>query len=501
MLVRRALRPILAIVVGLTLTTRGAQPQHPGRPLADDVAKAMGGGDKILAVKTLTLDGAGENFNLGQNASPYAPLRVYGITEYHRAFDFSGKRWRQEQTRTPRFITPNTAPQRQRIGFDGVAYDIAPDDKAARVAGRADIERADELIYHPVGFLQAALAQGTELTEEPPMNGLRSLRMSVGGEKYGMMVDPYSKLPVTIQRIVHHPMMGDALLETRLTDWREAGGIKLPMQITQRLDGRWMLSSIRLGAAHVNRDAGDLAAPADVRSAPPVVPAIIVNTQEIAPGVWYLTGQTHHSVVIEMRDHLLLVEAPQGDARTLAVIRKARELRPGKPLRAVINTHHHFDHAGGIRTAISEGLTIITQSKNFGFYRELAGKHFFIVPDALAESGKRPRFEMVNSKRVLTDGSRNVEIHQVRGSPEAATQLVVYLPAEKLLIEADSYNPPAATVAVPPRAVFAPALVANIDRLKLSVDRIVPLHGQIVPISELRAAAEASRAPVAATKP
>ncbi len=486
-------RLLLPTIAALSITASTAQPQHPGRPLADDVAKAMGGRDKILAVRTLTLEGTGENFNLGQNAEPYAPLRVFAITDYHRAIDFAGKRWRQEQTRTAHFITPNTAPQRQRTGFDGVAYDIAPDNKASRVAGRADLDRADELIYHPIGFLQAALASGSELSEEPPMNGLRSLRMSVGGEKYAMMVDPYTKLPATIQRIVHHTMLGDALLETRFTDWRDADGVKLPMQTTQRLDGRWMLSVIHLSAAHVNGDAGDLAAPADIRSAPPVVPAITVNTQEIAPGVWHLTGQTHHSVVIEMRDHLLLVEAPQGDARTLAVIRKARELRPGKPLRAVINTHHHFDHAGGIRTAISEGLTIITQSKNLGFYREVAKKRFFIAPDALAETGKTPRFEMVSSKRVLSDGARTVEIHLVRGSPEAETQLVVYLPAEKLLIEADSYNPPAATVSPTPRAVFAPALVATIDRLKLSVERVVPLHGQIVPIGELRSAAAAAK--------
>ena len=33
--------------------------------------------------------------------------------------------------------------------------------------------------------------------------------------------------------------------------------------------------------------------------------------------------------------------------------------RAGKPLTELVVSHHHFDHTGGIRQAIAEGLTII----------------------------------------------------------------------------------------------------------------------------------------------
>ena len=114
----------------------------------------------------------------------------------------------------------------------------------------------------------------------------------------------------------------------------------------------------------------DLAAPATVasRRAPSPQP-VNVTVEEASPGVWLLAGGSHHSALVEFSDHLLLVDAPQNDARTLAVIAKARELRPGKPLTHVVNSHHHFDHSGGIRAAVAEGLTVITHEGNARVHR------------------------------------------------------------------------------------------------------------------------------------
>jgi glyoxylase-like metal-dependent hydrolase (beta-lactamase superfamily II) len=159
-------------------------------------------------------------------------------------------------------------------------------------------------------------------------------------------------------------------------------------------------------------------------------------------------------------------------------------------VRAVINTHHHFDHAGGLRAAMSEGLTVITHAGNVAFFRDLARRRYQIVEDALSRTPRTPRVEGVATRRVLADSTRRVEVHHIRGSQHAATLLMVYLPAERLLIEADVYSPPAPNVTSPPPAIFAPNLVANIDRLGLQVDRIVPIHGRVVPVSDLRAAAQ-----------
>lgn len=470
--------------------TRAPVRQPPQRVISlDDVVRAMGGRDQLLGIRTLVLEGKGDNYNLGQNLTPDAPLPRFEVTEFRRTYDFPQRRWRQEQVRVARFTTPNTSPQRAQIALDGdVAFNVLPDGRAQRVSRALTVDRINELLYHPVGLIQRALERGSSIVPITTNEG-RLFRINVGYNEVDLFVDRATLLPTMTLKYVSHPMLGDVLIETEFDDWREVDGVKLPMHIVQRLDGRWTLSDIRLTSARINTDVGNLAAPIDVRAAPIPELNVTVTVDTIGPGLWYLAGQSHHSVAIEMSDHLLLVEAPQNDARTLAVIARARQLRPDKPLRAVINTHHHFDHAGGIRAAMSEGLTIITHAGNVAFYRDLGRRRFGITDDALSRTSRTPTIEGVATKRVLSDGTRSVELHHIRGNPHASTLLMVYLPAERLLIQADTYNPPAPNLPTPPTPVFAPNLVANVDRLGLQVDRVIGIHGPIIPMSEVRLAA------------
>jgi glyoxylase-like metal-dependent hydrolase (beta-lactamase superfamily II) len=71
----------------------------------------------------------------------------------------------------------------------------------------------------------------------------------------------------------------------------------------------------------------------------------------------------------------------------------------------VINTHAHFDHAGGIRAAIAEGLTVITHEANRSFYEVVAARPATVAPDALAKQPKPLAIETVSDKKVVTDGT------------------------------------------------------------------------------------------------
>jgi glyoxylase-like metal-dependent hydrolase (beta-lactamase superfamily II) len=194
-------------------------------------------------------------------------------------------------------------------------------------------------------------------------------------------------------------------------------------------------------------------------------------------------------VAIEMKGHLVLVEAPLNDARTLAVLEEVKKLAPGKPTRTVINSHHHFDHSGGLRAAASQGATIVAHSAAKGLFDKALAAKGTINPDALDKSGRKAAsVKGVGVKQVLTDGARRLEIHKINDSVHNDPFLMVYLPKEKLLIEVDAYTPgPAGTN--PPDVPNANNfnLIKNIERLKLGVDKILPLHGRVVPLGDLYA--------------
>jgi glyoxylase-like metal-dependent hydrolase (beta-lactamase superfamily II) len=211
-----------------------------------------------------------------------------------------------------------------------------------------------------------------------------------------------------------------------------------------------------------------------------------VTTEKVADGVWFVAGASHNSVAIEMKDHVVMVEAPLFDGRTVPVIEQIKQLAPGKPIRYAINSHSHFDHSGGLRAAVAEGATVVTHAANKPYFEGAFAAPNKINPDRLTKSGKKAEIVGVADKLVMNDGTRVLEIYPIRDSVHSDTFLMVYLPKEKLLIEADAFTPSPPNVPPPeqpdPNHVN---LIENVERLKLSVDRILPLHGRVVPLAEL----------------
>ncbi len=178
-------------------------------------------------------------------------------------------------------------------------------------------------------------------------------------------------------------------------------------------------------------------------------------------------------MVVAFADRLVLIEAPQSEARSAAVIARARELRPGTPLTHLVMSHHHFDHSTGLRAAIAGGLTVVTQAGNEAFVKEMAARPFTRTPDALAKSPMPVTVEPVGDTKTITDGTRSLVLYHVAGNPHSDTMLMAYLPKERLLIEVDAFSPGGTY------HPYAANLLGHVERLKLNVDRIVPLHGAV----------------------
>jgi glyoxylase-like metal-dependent hydrolase (beta-lactamase superfamily II) len=71
-----------------------------------------------------------------------------------------------------------------------------------------------------------------------------------------------------------------------------------------------------------------------------------------------------------MKDHLVVIEGPQNDARATAVIAEVKKAMLNKSIKYVVNSHHHFDHAGGLGPFVAEGAIVITHEVNKAFFEQ-----------------------------------------------------------------------------------------------------------------------------------
>ena len=163
------------------------------------------------------------------------------------------------------------------------------------------------------------------------------------------------------------------------------------------------------------------------------------------------------------------------------------KLIPNKPIRYVVNTHHHFDHSGGLRTYLAQGATIVTHQGNREFLEQVLFNPAprTLQPDRFSTfypyftGGRRPLpFETVNQKFVLSDGVRTIDLYPVQGLNHNPNMLIAYFPKEKILVNADLYSLPAQGAPAPAVNANMRSLQQNIQRLKLDVAQHVPIHGQ-----------------------
>jgi glyoxylase-like metal-dependent hydrolase (beta-lactamase superfamily II) len=221
--------------------------------------------------------------------------------------------------------------------------------------------------------------------------------------------------------------------------------------------------------------------PDAVRKAPAPVPAApVIEATELAKGIWYLRGQGN-STLFEFSDHLTLYEAYGSEANALAVFAKARSLVPGKPLTQVIVSHHHFDHTGGLRAAIAEGLTIVTQAGNEALFRELAARPARLFPDALGRSPKPIQILAVDDQLKMRDAAMEIDVYRVVANSHMADGLLVHVPRERLLVQGDLFDVSWEIY------WWGSTYDDNIRYRKLQVERDVPVHGRVAPLAEVQA--------------
>ncbi|HWY48352.1 MAG TPA: MBL fold metallo-hydrolase, partial [Bryobacteraceae bacterium] len=366
----------------------------------------------------------------------------------------------------------------------------------------------------PLGFLKMATEKNATVSKEKKLTVL-SFPME-NGTAYKTTVKGYidDKGMVTkVETMIDQGMLGDIEWEATFSDYKDFGGVKFPTSIVQRQGGP-KIWEMAVADVKVNQPV-DMTPPAGRggrggpggakggdgkgKGAPPEfaggdgkgkggpggpggggrgAPAAI-ESEDLGGGFWLVTGG-YGAVVANFKDYIVVIEGPSGDMRADQIIGEAKRLVPGKPIKYVINTHAHFDHSQGLRDFVAQGATIITNQGNKGYFEKALATPHTLVPDNLQKMNPKPKIkvEYVGDMKKITDGEHEIDLYKVMNSTHNSAMMMAYLPKQKVLIEADEFNVlnPIPTAPVPMPNQYQINLLANIERLKLDVDRIIPIH-------------------------
>jgi len=452
----RNLLIVLATAAALTWT---ASAQDAGSVIAG-ASKAIG----VDTLKSVQYSATGFDFALGQAPNPSSPWPKFANKSYTRSINFETPASKVDRVRVQGENPPRGGGQQPIVGEQTQSQTIV-------MGPSTPWPQQLEILMLPHAFLKAAASRNPTLETKTVAGKRYSVVSFVGDNK--AKVSGYVNAQNQVERVetlIDNPFLGDMPFEATYTDYKDVGGAQFPMHIVQK-QGGYPVFDLTVTDVKANVPVTIQAAAA---AAPPPAPA--AESEKLGDGVYLITGG-YAVIAIDFKDHIAIVESGQTEARALAVIAEAKRLIPNKPIKYLINTHSHIDHSSGLRGFVAEGSTILTHQVNKAYLEKTLSVPHTLNPDKAQAAGKKPIVEGMGDKRVLTDGTHVVELYHLQNFGHHDGMIVAYFPKEKVLLEADAYNPQAANATPPsPASPYTLSLIDNIARLKLDVQRIVPVH-------------------------
>ena len=468
----------LAVALALLPWVAMAAPEPQAVELLGKVSRTLGAD----TLKSVEFSGAGHSYTLGQGGSVTAPWPKFNDVSYQRTVSFEPWASKLERVRTQGEHPPRGGGGQPLVGEQRQTQVVAAGSPAAT-------SLPDDLaVTLPQAFLKAALAATDTSLKSGSRNGKKYqvIEFTAANKATTRGWIDSDNLVERVETTIDHNVIGDTPVEATFSAYRDFGGLKFPTHIVQAQGGHPVLD---LNVANVRANVTAEFSPAPAAPAPAAV-----TTEKLGEGVYLITGG-YAAVAVEFKDHVTVIEGGQNDQRSSAVIAEITRLIPGKPITELVNTHAHFDHLGGVRAYVAEGATIVTHKSNTAYYKKLWANPHSLVPDRLAQHPQPAKFKEVDAKLVLKEGDQVVELYHLEEFGHHDGMLVAWLPRQKILVEADAFNPPAAPLTQTPAVVstFNASLLANIERLGLDVQRIVPVHlpadNRKVTLAELQVAA------------
>lgn len=452
---------------------------------------AMGGTAALRGVRTVSADYYAMTWALGQSETAESPPRGSAATG-RVTTDYAGnRRVRTQDTRAGMALN-----RLRRVTAGGIGYAEAGIDRPVQTVDNpavvANVERL--MRREPDRLLLAALDNPGALTalRPRPWRGqtMDGVRLTMPLDTADLWFERRSGLLTAVEITSDDPVLGDRVTTSYLTRWHRAGDVRWFRQWDVMVNGQQIEHGVNV-AVTVNGqvDEAAFAIPDSLASraqrGPAPAPVITVTMAELAPGVWRAEGGTHHTLVVEQGNQLVLVEAPQSAARTTAVLDTLRSRFPGRRVTTVVNTHHHWDHAGGVRAALAAGLPVVSHHLNDAFIRRVAAAPKTLVPDELSRRRRDPSMRLVTDSLVIGLGDSRIVVYPL-ATAHADDVLGIWVPSAGVVFTSDVLNPAPNT---PLNPMGSSELVAFARSRGLSPQRYAGGHGPVQQWSEVERAA------------
>jgi glyoxylase-like metal-dependent hydrolase (beta-lactamase superfamily II) len=483
---RAAMALAVSLVIG-TIVGACASMQPGGQYLVARAVQAQGGADALVAVKTISLKATARFWEPEQSAVAGGEMRFANESKLEMVTDVAGRATRADWVRNFQYPAPRSFTFSEIVTAE--AGYVAGIDSNARTKQSQEANPP----AHSMSGLRLAASQ-RELLRNSPLLTLEMWKtpdrvssapsVTVGGVTYPavsyqagaqpltVMFDPATGLPARIRTLDYDNIWGDVTYDLVLADWQVVSGVRVAMSRKYELNGRPVVEA-KITEAAVNAPiaADRLAIPAPFLAAarPPATGHVpyqwVIRRQfigiyldsdvpsydargggglrlvELAPGVQHVVGGSHNSLIVEMKDHLIVFDAPISDWQSNWTISAARAKYLKKPVKYLVLTHHHMDHAGGVRAYADAGATIVVGKGAVEHFRRVLAAPYTRNPDLSPQDLSRTPIVEVKDKYVLTDGTREVHAYLIEPNPHAEGLLIGYVPDAKLGFVTDIWSP------------------------------------------------------------
>ena len=498
--------------------------------LVSRAVEAMGGAQALQSIKTVNTTGTMRWWDPEQSDVPGGEPRFGAEGKVDMAADVTARASRVDYQKNFQYPAPRSftyseivTPQAGYvIGVDSNgrnAESMKANPPAHSMSGYRLATTQRELLRASVGGLLSAMQANPKAVQPAPDMVIAGRTLpAVSYQGFIVGFDPQSGLPERVRTLDYDNIWGDVTYDYVYSRWRDVGALKVPMSGRYELNGR-TVQEVQLSEVQFNRpiERSRLEIPAAVlaNAAKPAsgnVPYQWVlrrqfigvymdsdnvsydtksspglRLQELGPGVFHVTGGTHNSLLVEMSDHLIVVDTPVTDAQSMWVVNETRSRFPGKPIRWVVLTHHHMDHAGGVRGFLGEGAVLVVGQGAGAHFRRVLSAPMTRNPDMKPrEFYNNPILEVPESHVMSDSRGRQVIVYVVE-NPHVKGMLMASVPDAKLGFVTDIWTPGPPLPAKP-----NPGLLSVVNAVKkhgIPVERVAGGHGSVAPFAQLAALA------------